>query len=148
MSIEENKVLARRFHQVWNTGNVSAIDDLAAAGYVLHCQAIARAPGGRDALKTLIADTRAAFPDYQQTLEVMIAEGDRVAICATAQGTHRGAFAGHAPTGRAVRLQMLAMHQIEDRRIVESWCTWDTLAILRDLGLAATPDPISQASAS
>ena len=79
MSTEENKVLLRRlFEEVWNQGNLAAVDELLAADYVLHDPAmLIRGPEG---FKAYVSAFRAAFPDIHATIEDQIAEEDKVAM--------------------------------------------------------------------
>jgi hypothetical protein len=63
----ENKALARRIlEEVWNKGNLAAIDQLYAPTYVDHAPAN---PGvqGRDGVRQLVTMYRRAFPDLQFT---------------------------------------------------------------------------------
>jgi predicted ester cyclase len=42
---------------------------------------------------------RTGFPDWKETVEDVIDEGDKVVIRVTGRGTHEGEFQGIAPTG-------------------------------------------------
>ena len=55
---------------------------------------------GPAAMKGLFAMLRAAFPDWRETIEDALAEGDTVVLRVTGRGTHRGAFMGLPPTDR------------------------------------------------
>lgn len=60
-----------------------------------------------------------AFPDLAIRIETIIAEGDRVAIHAWYEGTHKGELMGYKPSGNALRFQVVSMDRIEDGRIVQ-----------------------------
>ncbi len=48
---------------------------------------------------------RTAFPDRTDTIDLMIADGDRVGIRFRIQGTHEGNFFGIPATGRSIDIQ-------------------------------------------
>jgi predicted ester cyclase len=60
-----------------------------------------------------------AFPDLTIHIESIVAEGDRVAIHAWYEGTHKGELMGYKATGRKLRFQVVSMDRLEDGRIVE-----------------------------
>ena len=57
-------------------------------------------PGG---VRQLVMNVRRAFPDLVETIDDLVAEGDRVALRLTLRGTHGGPFRGVEATGRASR---------------------------------------------
>ena len=87
-----------------------------------------------EALIQHIATIEAAFPRYELAAEDMLAEDDKVALRATFRGTHRGEFAGLAPTQRQVTLQFIIIYRIRDERIVEHWLSIDMLSFMQQLG--------------
>lgn len=81
-----------------------------------------------------VAAFRAAFPDLELATDLLIAEGDLVALRATGRGTHLGVFQGIAPTGRAWTATCNALYRVQSGAIVEAWVMWDLLAILEQIG--------------
>lgn len=77
---------------------------------------------------------RAAFPDLAVETDLLIADGDLVAMRATGRGTHLGTFQGIAPSGRAWSATCNALYRVRDGTIVEAWVLWDLLAILEQIG--------------
>ncbi len=59
---EENKALARRFFQIFSGGDVSILDEVISDNYVDHNPFPDQAPG-REGVKQLVNDMRAAFPE-------------------------------------------------------------------------------------
>jgi len=90
---------------------------------------------GPDAQKQSIAALRAAFPDFQLTIEDLIAEGDKVVLHWTARGTHKGEFMGIAPTGKQATVTGLSISRFAGGRIVELREIWDRLGLLQQLGV-------------
>ena len=66
-------------------------------------------------------------------MDDIVAEGDRVVIRFTSTGTHRGAFAGIAPTGRKVTIQEVAIFRVVGGKIVEQWGQPDLNGLLEQL---------------
>ena len=131
MSVEENKAIAKRWNEeVYNTGNVDVIDELAAANYIQYAQ-----NQDREAYKQGVIKARAAFSDGGITIEDTIAEGDKVVVRWTMHGTHIGEFWGIPPTGKKFTMSGISIYRIEDGKIVEDWANSDTLGMMRQLGV-------------
>jgi predicted ester cyclase len=53
------------------------------------------------------------------------------------RGTHQGETELFGPpTGRQFEQESIAIHRIEDGKIVEEWNQWDNLSVLQQLGIA------------
>ncbi len=125
MLTNESRVLIGRFYEeVWNQGNLHAIDEICAADFC-HYDSVGRDTHDLASFKQYVAATYAAFPDLDVTLSEMIAEGDKVVVHWTLHGTHRGTCLGIAPTGKRVELEGVSIYRAADGQIVES-------AIFRD----------------
>lgn len=81
---------------------------------------------------------RAAFPDFHETTEDVIAEGDRVMVRWSTRGTHQGAFAGIPPTGKTVTWRGVFILRVAEGRFVEMWQIHDQLGLLQQLGATVT----------
>jgi steroid delta-isomerase-like uncharacterized protein len=95
------------------------------------------APGvahGPEGYRQTVAFLRGAFPDLEVVVEELVVSGDRVAVRATARGTHRGVFLGVAATGRRVAFRAFDFHRLERGRIVQSWHLEDNFGLLTQLG--------------
>ena len=140
MSAEANKAVARRyFEEVWGQGRLEVADELIAPHYVFHDPADPAMPPGPAGAKQMVGAFRAAFPDLQVIVEDLIAEGDKVALRLRGRGTHRGAFAGVAPTGRSVTLTSVELLRLAGGKLVEHWDEFDTLGVLQQLGALPAP---------
>jgi steroid delta-isomerase-like uncharacterized protein len=84
-------------------------------------------------LARLLTDTATAFPDLQVRVERWVEQGDVIVTEEVMEGTHRGVFAGLAPTGRPVKLPICHVTRVVDGRIVERHAYHDTAGILRQL---------------
>lgn len=121
ISIEGNKtVMSRLFDEVFNKGNITALDDICTSNYVLEAPGVPRDKGiqeGLEVFKQRITSFRTAFPDIQYTINYTIADGNKVAISSLFSGTHKGEFAGIAPTGKQVNVAELYFAHLTDGKI-------------------------------
>ncbi len=133
MSIEANKALTRRFYDEVNKRNLAVFDEMTAADCVYHGLP-PEMPATREAVRAMIAETFVAFPDYQFTLEELVAEGDRVARLISEGGTHTGTFMGIAPTGKRISSSAMCIARFAGGMCVEVWMVGDALGFYQQLG--------------
>ncbi len=130
MSIEENKKLVRRFYEeLWNKGNYDIAYDLVADNYVRHDLRPGNPPGGPAGQARVAQDFRAAFPDLEFHLDLLIAEADMVAARWTMRGTNTGPWGNVAPTGRKAEFSGVNLFRITDGKIAEIWNHRDDLGL-------------------
>lgn len=94
---------------------------------------------GVEGIKREVRGHRLSFPDWEETVDDIIAEGDRVVIRFHSTGTHRGAFAGIAPTGRKVAIREIAIYRLAHGKIVEQWGMPDLHGLLTQLQSPVEP---------
>jgi steroid delta-isomerase-like uncharacterized protein len=87
-----------------------------------------------DTLKQRVRLLLAAFPDLEVEMNLIVSDGDLVAVNLTGRGTHEGTFQGVPPTRRRWAATCSAFFRIEDGRIADAWVNWDLLGILEQLG--------------
>lgn len=138
MSAEDNIAAVRRVTEAMNAGNLAAFDDLYSPEYVIH---VAGWPDlDRDGFRKAVAALRTAFPDFQIILEDIFATEEKVAFRFTHRGTHRGEYAGVAPTGKQMVWGGIVISRFEGNRWVEDWEFSDTLGLLQQLGVVSLPE--------
>ncbi len=92
---------------------------------------------GRDAwIDAVVRPSFAAFSDLSFTLEIILAEDDKVAIRWRAQGTNDGPFQGRPASGKSVSFTGSIIYRVEQDRIVEAWAQPDRLGLMQQMGLA------------
>jgi predicted ester cyclase len=128
-----SKTVARRFvDQVINRGDLAAVNDLVTGTYVYHGPGLeVRGPEG---IIGVMAMLRTAFPDWRETLEDLIAEGDKVVFRVTGHATHEGEFFGVQATSRRVTMGGLDLVHVEGGRLAEHWANFDQLGLMQQLG--------------
>jgi predicted ester cyclase len=140
MSTERNTAIVRRlFDEVWNAGSLDKIEELYAAEYVADYRPYAPLRHGHDAIKSMVQRAHAAFPDFHEELEEMVAEGDKVVVRLTITGTQLGQWGPLPPTGKPVRFEEIVILRFADGKVVEQRGLPDNLAALRQLGVVPTP---------
>lgn len=140
---EENKEIVRRaVNEGVNAGDLQALRDMLSPDYSRHSQATTEMPEIRGVEEMLIflEDAFTAFPDWHEEIDLMIAEGDKVAYITTGTGTHMGPMGDIPPTGKRVEVVNYIIHRIHDGKIAETWIGWDNLAVLVQLGLFPPPE--------
>jgi steroid delta-isomerase-like uncharacterized protein len=137
VSTEENKRLAREAIGIWTTGDVGAADEIYSADYVNHQHHDPDDPRdlhGVEAIKSFAAEFREAFPDFRDSIDIQLAEGEMVATRFTSRGTHRGTFMGVEPTNKKLTWTGITIDRIMGGKIVESWANWDMMGMMQQLG--------------
>jgi steroid delta-isomerase-like uncharacterized protein len=130
---EQNKTLARRwFEDLFSRGNLDAANEILSAEFVDHLTH--EDERGLEELKHYVGIYRDAFPDIQDTVEDVVAEGDKVVVRWMSSGTHQGEFMGVAPTGRHVTFTGMRLFRIAANKIVESWVNIDERGLQEQLG--------------
>lgn len=116
---ERNKQLIRRFVEAINRQDWTVLPELVASDFVRHSEAAGRLTRSRDELIDFLRGEARRFPDAQESIEDLIAEGDKVAA------RHR--FTASAPRSSRKRISasFIAIYRIEDGRIAEAWAEWD-----------------------
>jgi steroid delta-isomerase-like uncharacterized protein len=134
--LEANKNLIHRFTVSTNAADWDAFDELLTEDFSRHCQATPNVQvSSREEFKKLQESFLVSMPDQQITIEMIIAEGDKVAVYATYSGTLTGPMGEFPPTGKSVESKFISIFRIEEGRIAELWVEWDNLAMLTQLGL-------------
>ena len=131
--LPDNKaVVLRSEAELWSKGDLAVADQLYGPDFLCHFVAGIEWKGIQD-LKRQVAATRAAFPDWNERVDDILVEGDRVAIRFTSTGTQSGEFEGMAPTGRKVSIREAAFFKLVDGKIVEQWGFADSQALMQQL---------------
>jgi steroid delta-isomerase-like uncharacterized protein len=90
---------------------------------------------GEAAVRAYYASSRSTFADQRNEVIALHHADDGVIVEFDLLGTHTGALAGMAPTGRAFRCRMAALFLFDGDRISCERVYFDSGTILRQLGL-------------
>jgi ketosteroid isomerase-like protein len=138
--MDNTATVLRQHHELWSKGHVGLVDELYTQDFIGHH------PGepdwtGPESVKLSVTTIREAFPDFAETVEDVVAAGDRVVTRFTSSGTHLGELGGIAPTGRRMAMSEMAIFRLAGGRIVEQWGQLDRLGMFQQLGVVPTTWP-------
>jgi steroid delta-isomerase-like uncharacterized protein len=126
---DENKRNVQKLFETFNNGDLDTIDQLVGSDYVGP-----QGDKGPDGFRKVVVGLRSAFPDIHYTVDDVIGENDRVAIRWHWTGTHKAAFRGFPPTGKAVSNPGLGIFQLKEGKIVAAALETDRLGFLEQVG--------------
>ncbi|HEY1435904.1 MAG TPA: ester cyclase [Casimicrobiaceae bacterium] len=139
--LEANKAIALRLVEVFNGRRLDLLED------VLHPEFRGRGisafpPEGPEvglgARRKLYEMFIQAIPDARGEVLDVVAEGDKVVLVDRFGGTHRGEFLGRPGTGDRIEWMAIHIYTIRDGKVLEDAVMTDSLAIMRQLGLATS----------
>ena len=135
---EKNKAVARAaFFDYLNHRDFKRFEEVHNKDFVKHYN---NSPA--ENLSEEMRDAKGQFDsssDLTFTENWMIAEGDKVAVCFTAKGTHNGTFQGIPATGRHYELSAMTVWRFADGKIAEEWVFSNDLDLYRQVGLFKEP---------
>lgn len=134
MSIEENKQIVRRYQEIYNSNNLDALTEVVSEE-LLTPKIMPGIPSGIEGAKMAHRIMLTGFPDYQTTIDDLIAEGDKVAARITMTGRHTGSFMSIPATGKCVSFTGIYIARIANGKIVEHWGEEDSVSLLSQLGV-------------
>jgi predicted ester cyclase len=93
----------------------------------------------RDHLRAYLANEFRTFPDAHETINFLVAEGDKVAAHSHCHATQRGPMGSFPASGRVLSADFISIYRVADDRIAEAWVEWDCLNGLIQLGHLSPP---------
>ena len=150
MSIEENKAIVRRYFED-APHNPAACDEIFAETIQWHALYWSTNP---DFISTPQQEREAyerhkkVWGAWIETIDQIIAEGDRVMVHWVGNGVHQDNYFGIPATNREVWLSGIYIFRIAAGKIAEVWNLWDRIGEWQQLGiLPETEEIIAQAQA-
>src|SRR5215213_10236086 len=136
-SAEENKAVVRsEMAELFNhTGNLDAVEEIIDPNYVSY-EPTSGETRGIEGARQFAATFREAFPDLQNTIEDMVADGDKVVMRFRGSGTHQGETEAFGPpTGKSMEMTGIIIKRLSEGKIVEAWTNFDAMGMMQQLGL-------------
>ncbi len=137
MSLETNKATARTLMEALDRRNVDGVLAHCAPNAVWH--GFGPQPLDNNGYRQAIGAFLNAFPDSRFPIDVVVAEGDKVAVQHSLRGTHNGDFQGVPPTGKPVVVPAIALFGFANGKVVETWLNADLLGLLIQIGAIPMP---------
>jgi steroid delta-isomerase-like uncharacterized protein len=135
---EQNKAIARAaFFDYLNHRDFKRFEEIHTRNFVKHYN---NSPA--ENLPEEMQDAKGQFDsssDLTFRENWMIAEGDKVAVCFIAKGTHDGVFQGVPATGKRYEVSGMTVWRFVDGKIAEEWVFFNDLDLYRQLGLFKEP---------
>jgi predicted ester cyclase len=131
---EAARIVRELYAAVWSAGELSAVDRLVAAQYVIHSD-----PGDpwegrtldRAAYRERVMYSRTGFPDLIFIVHEIIPTEHRVSVRWSAEGTHTGDLADLAATGKKLRFAGQTIYEIVRDQVAGHWQVIDRLGFLQ-----------------
>ena len=138
MSTETNKAIVRRYiDQFLNNQRHDLIDEFLVDSVELN--GVGPSIIGRKAVIEFYTTFFAAFPDWHTKINDMVAEGDKVVVHITSNGTHLGNYQTISATGKPYTQNAIVIYRLANGKIVEAWLQTDMLSMMQQLGLTSDP---------
>jgi predicted ester cyclase len=144
MSVEENKVLVEHFFEAVNKVNGDLFKMQAWIGEFIAPEHIAHSPQGDTKLEQssqMWGMIFSAFPDLNEKIVDIVAEGDKVVVRLDVTGTHKGHFNGMPPLGNKVHFGEVSIMKVANGKILEEWDFPDMLSLMQQIGTVPSNQP-------
>ncbi|HEX2916254.1 MAG TPA: ester cyclase [Chloroflexia bacterium] len=145
MNPEELKALVRLFYEdIWNKGNVAALDVFLEPDFVFHNPVFPVGNNGIEGYRRIVNTMHLGFPDQHWVLEDVLVDNDKVVTRWKMYGTHTGPYLGIAPTGKEVTISGMSIERFVGSKIAEQWVISDALGFLLQEGFTPSrpvPEP-------
>lgn len=128
MVSQDPKELVQKLIDLLNGGRLSELEE------VLHSPRRRLVPEDARAMRRFFTRLRSSLPDYEVVEEVVISDGDRVAVVAAISGTSSGKVLGIPPTSGRVVFRTMNMWRVVGGRLAEHRGVIDLLGLLIQLG--------------
>src|SRR5262245_33072544 len=135
MTREEVAALMARRTEAVNRHDVEALCALYAIDCTVESPLAAGTVQGRQAIGKVYQALFDAFPDLTLTPEMILVEGDSVAVSATLTGSYTGGFMGLPPSGKPIRLPVVTVGTIVDGLIATERRVYDFTGMLVQAGV-------------
>jgi steroid delta-isomerase-like uncharacterized protein len=134
MSAEENKAIILQAIEAEQKEGLQAVFAMYDPACSFPDLAYYGLPPTLDGFKQFIAVATAAFSDISDTVEVMVAEGDRVMVWLTQHATHSGPWRTIPATNKRVSYRGVACYRFAQGKVIEHRFLMDSLSFLQQVG--------------
>jgi predicted ester cyclase len=136
---DDNKALVRTFYAEIDAGNLAAMDDLVAPGFVDHDPPpIPGLPAGLAGLKQAFEIFLHATPGTHEVID-QVAEGDLVVTRIRARGQFAQDLGDIPATGGDLDVTATSVYRIADGQLAEHWGETDSFTLMQQLGVVPAP---------
>jgi steroid delta-isomerase-like uncharacterized protein len=90
---------------------------------------------GKEKLHKVVERYLLAFPDIFLKIDDIMEKDDKLVVCWTASGHHRGKIINIPATGKFISFKGVSVVRVERQKIMNVWYLWDEASMLRQMGL-------------
>ena len=137
MSIEQ--VVRDACRVIWTEGDTSRVREFYAEDYKADYPFGEGWGDGAEGAKAFADAIRTGFPDYNEEIEDIVVQGDKVAVKLRIRGTHSGPMFGVPATGKTVDFRDMTICTIRNGKIVQQSGLSDNLSLFSQLGILEMP---------
>lgn len=132
-------IVERYYEELFTDGDLSVAEEILADDVEYHGPRSVT-PGtlsGPAQVKAFVKRYHAAFPDIEYEVEKMFASDEDIAVRWASSGTQTEKLFGIEGDGKEYAGTGLNIFTFDGDEIVEVWSYWDTLGMVRELGLVS-----------
>ena len=137
---EGNRAIVENMIEIYNNGNLDALDELISPDFVLHDPLSPEDIQGPEGLKAFWGAQITAMPGFHAVVEHIVAEGNLVAVHLPVHGTFTNPLGDIPPTGEEVLLTVINIWKVVDGQVVEAWYGYDSMGWMQQLGVVPGPE--------
>ena len=139
MSPDNKSIVRRLYEEVWNKRKLGVMNELVSPSHALHGPLYTGPAVGPEVYRRQISLFVAGFPDLRFAIEDTVAEQDKVVVCWTFSGTHKGDFMGVPATDKKVSVDGITIHVLSKGIIMDSYVSLDMWGMMQQLGVITAP---------
>jgi steroid delta-isomerase-like uncharacterized protein len=134
---EDNKDLVRRYiEDFFSDGHLdNPGETYFSSDFVAHTPDLAEPVQGYEKYVSQGEQLMRGFTPVENTIEDMIASGDKVVVRSVYRGRHTGLLFGLPPTHKEATMEGIGIFRIANGKIAESWGIVDALEVFQQLGV-------------
>lgn len=126
--------IKKLFEEVYNKGNLSALDELMESNVKLTDPASPNQGNGIRAIKELQRKYMTAFPGQKLKIDEIFSSDDRVAVRWTMTGVQKGELQDIPASNQQVKVSGISLYRLTNGKITEIHQQWDRLSLLEQIG--------------
>jgi predicted ester cyclase len=134
--VRNAEIVREAIDAVWNRGELERIPEFYVEDFRLHPSGpwFWDWPPGLDGIRQIVTTVRTAFPDYHESLDILVQENDLVCLYQTVTGTNTGPGA-FQPTFKSFTMDEAIIYKVVDGKLTEQRGVFNKYSFLVDLGL-------------
>jgi ketosteroid isomerase-like protein len=142
---EANKAAVRRAFQALEGGDLKTLNEIFDPKGPIHTsRGKIFLQGGPFADLKSSCPMCASLSNRKITIDLLLSDGDLVAVRSTWSGKYSGTVRGIAVAGKDVSIVYTNIYRVADGKIVENWYQPDSLSLAEQLGMKLTPADASK----